>query len=223
MSKPAPSLPLTLLLALGAPLACSDDGGSSDATSDTDGGDGDPGDGDPGDGDLGDGDPGDGDPGDGDPGDGDPGDGDPGDGDPGDGDGDPSPMLPEDFPDSLTEITGCGDVSIYAIDPMGTAALYFSGAELVAMAHEMNMPLDRVSELPSPDVSLRVVLGSDLGEVCTDTGPGPTITQEWTAVSGTVSLGVVPFGMAEPWEAPADATLELTDVTFEGGGARTRW
>ena len=194
-------------------LGCSDDApnSSDDEVGD---GDGDPGtgdgDGDPGDGD---GDPGDGD-GDGDPGDGD-GDGDPGDGD---GDGDDSPSLPPDFLDQLTKVGGCGDVYIGATNPEGTVGIFFNGTEIAITAHELAATQVRESVLPSEDVELRIALGTFLDQGCNDTGDGPQITSMWTAVSGTVILTVVPMGMQEPWQVPADATLELVDVTFEGVG-----
>jgi hypothetical protein len=204
---------LTLVL---VPIACSDDGPTpgDEAVGD---GDGDPGetgdgDGDPGDGD-GDGDPGDGD-GDGD-GDGEPGDGD---GDPGDGDGDELPSLPPDFLDELTSAGGCGDVYIAVINAEATMGILFNGADLAATAHMLGETQVRESTLPSDDVSLRIVLGSLLNDGCNDVGEGPLIQTEWTAVSGTVTLTVVPVGEPQPWETPADATLELSDVTFEGEG-----
>jgi hypothetical protein len=222
-------LQLTCALTFLLPIVfgCSDDGGTADtatgdgdSTGDGDGdpsgdGDGDPsgdGDGDPsGDGD-GDGDPsGDGD-GDGDPGDGD---GDPGDGD-GDGDGD---QLPPDFLEQLTEAGGCGDVYIGVTNPAATIGLLFDGAPLCQIAYDMGGPQVRVSELPSADVELSLVLGTVLDDGCNDVGMGPQITTQWNAVSGTVTLTVVPTGnMPEPWSLPADATLELTNVTFEGNG-----
>ncbi len=224
-------LTCSLALLLAAPLGCGDDGGTNDTnpTGDTTGdgdtgdGDGDTGDGDTGDGDGdsgdGDGDSGDGDgdgdsgDGDGDSGDGD-GDGDAGDGD-GDGDGDP---LPPDFLDQLTEAGGCGDVYIGVTNPGATIGLLFSGEPLCQIAHDMGGPQVRVSELPSADVDLKLVLGTSLDDGCNDVGNGPQITTEWTAVSGTVTLTIVPTGMPQPWEVPADATLELTNVTFEGQG-----
>ncbi|HLT38155.1 MAG TPA: hypothetical protein VK034_17845 [Enhygromyxa sp.] len=215
------SLLALLPLAL-TPLGCSDADSASDEDEigDTDDpGDGDPGDGDPGDGDpTGDGDPGDGDPGDGDPGDGDPGDGDPGDGDPGDGDGDPLPSLPPDFLDQLTNADGCGDVYIAAINDAATLGILFNGADLAATAHELGEMQVRESVLPSADVSLRIAVGTLLNDGCNDVGEGPQVTLEWIAVSGTVTLTVVPTGEPQPWEKPAYATLELSDVTFEGAG-----
>jgi hypothetical protein len=145
--------------------------------------------------------------------DGDPGDGD-GDGDPGDGD----PGLPPGFLDELTKFGGCGDVFIGATDEAATMGMQFNGAEIAATAHMLEETQVRVSELPSDDVSLRIVLGSDLDETCNDVGPGPTVDVEWTAVSGTVTLTIVPTGDPEPWQVPAYATLELTDVTFESAG-----
>lgn len=38
------------------------------------------------------------------------------------------------------------------------------------------------------------------------------------AMATAVTSTVVPFGEAQPWETPANATLELSDVTFEGQG-----
>src|SRR5690606_6543715 len=152
-----------------APLACSDDGPTpgDDEVGDGDGdGDGDSGDGD------GDGDPGDGDgDGDGDPGDGD---GD-GDGDPGDGDGDED-LLPPDFLDELTQAGGCGDVYIAAFTPAATVAIFFNGAELAETAHTLGETQVRESALPSADVSLRIVLGTDLHDGCNDVGDGPQVT-----------------------------------------------
>jgi hypothetical protein len=205
-----------------AVFGCGDDGGNADTAGDGDGdstgdGDGDTGDGD---GDTGDGD-GDGDTGDGD-GDGDSGDGDgdsgDGDGDSGDGDGDANP-LPPDFLDQLTESNGCGDVFIGVSNPGGTIGLLFSGAPLCQIAYDMGGEQTRMSELPSADVELRLVVGTSIDDTCNDVGMGPQIQTEWTAVSGTVSLTVVPTAMmAEPFNIPADATLELTNVTFEAVG-----
>jgi hypothetical protein len=223
-------LACALTLLLPAASGCADDGGTADtATGDGDGdstGDGD-GDGDPsGDGD-GDGDPsgdGDGDPsgdgdgdGDGDSGDGD-GDGDSGDGDgdSGDGDGDP---LPTNFLEQLTQAGGCGDVYIGVTNPGATIGLMFNGAPLCQLAYDMGGPQVRVSQLPSTDVELRLVLGTSLDEGCSDVAPGPQISTQWDAVSGTVTLTVEPTGnMPQPFNLPADATLELTDVTFESNG-----
>jgi hypothetical protein len=216
---------LTFVLALvSVSLACSDDAPSpgEEAVGD---GDGDPGDGDGDPGETGDGD-GDGEPGDGDgePGDGDgePGDGDgePGDGDgePGDGDGDPLPSLPPGFLDELTDAGGCGDVYIGVTNGPGTMGILFSGAELAVTAHMLGETQTRESTLPSDDVSLRIALGSALDDGCNDAGEGQTIDTEWIAVSGTVTLTVVPKGEAQPWQVPADATLELSNVSFEGDG-----
>jgi hypothetical protein len=215
---------LTLLLA-GVP-GCGDDGGTADtagdgdSTGDGDGdsgdGDGDSGDGD-GDGDSGDGD-GDGDSGDGDgDGDGDSGDGD-GDSGDGDGDGDPGP-LPPDFLEQLTEAGGCGDVYIGVTNPGATIGLLFNGADICQQAYDMGGEQVRVSELPSADVELRLVVGTVLDDGCNDVGMGPQIQTQWDAVSGTVTLTVVPTGMMpQPWDLAADATLELTNVTFESNG-----
>ncbi|HVH98716.1 MAG TPA: hypothetical protein VM869_08400 [Enhygromyxa sp.] len=203
------------------PLGCADDpspgdaeAGDGDGDTDTGDGDGDPGDGD-GDGEPGDGDgDGDGEPGDGDGGgDGD-GDGEPGDGD-GDGDGD---GLPSNFIEQLTEVGGCGDVYIAATNPEATMAIMFDGAPLAATAHMLGEAQVRESVLPSADVSLTIALGSFLDQGCNDAGQSPILNSQWTAVSGTVTLTVVPVGMQQPFEVPAEATLQLTDVTFEGVG-----
>jgi hypothetical protein len=216
-------LTCTLTLLLPAVFGCSDDGGTGDTSSDGDStgdGDGDSGDGDgdtgDGDGDSGDGDgDGDGDSGDGDgdTGDGD-GDGDSGDGD-GDGDGNP---LPPDFLEQLTEAGGCGDVYIGVTNPGATIGLLFNGADICQLAYDMGDQV-RVSELPSADVELRLVLGTVLDDGCNDVGEGPQITTQWDAVSGTVTLTVVATGMMpQPWDLASNATLELTNVTFEGVG-----
>ncbi|PRP98091.1 hypothetical protein ENSA5_30760 [Enhygromyxa salina] len=212
------SLSLACVLTLGLPAAvgCTDDGSGGTSADGDSSGDGDGDGSETGDGDgteTGDGsETGDGD------GDGDTGSTAPGDGD-GDGDGDPgSPALPEDFPASLTNAGGCGDVYIAVTNDEGTVGLLFNGSELAATAHEMGETQIRESVLPSPDVNLRAAIGTLLDDGCNDTGDGPQIEHEWTAVSGTVTLTVVPQGMAEPWAMPADATLELTNVTFEGEG-----
>ena len=148
------------------------------------------------------------------------GDGD-GDGDPtgdGDGDGDGDPELPPDFLAELTEVGGCGDVYIGATTPDGTLGVLFDGAPLAATAHMLGEPQVRESTLPSDDVELRIATGSDLDQGCNDAGPLPSVAQQWTAVSGTVVLTVTPTGVAEPWAVPADATLELSNVTFERDG-----
>jgi hypothetical protein len=192
---------------LGCIIVGGDDGAATDETGD---GDGDGGDGD-GDGDTGDMGDGDGDTGDGD---GDTGDGD---GDTGDGDGDGA-SLPGDFPASLTKAGGCGDVYIGVTNDDATVGILFNGADIAVTAHDLGETQVRESVLPSPDVDLRAAIGTLLNEGCNDTGEGPQITHEWTAVSGTVTLTVVPTGIQEPWANPADATLELTNVTFEAQG-----
>lgn len=193
-----------LSLAPLATLGCTDDGGTEASTTDTSG-DGDT---------AGDGDgdtTGDGD-----------GDGDTtgdGDGDTtGDGDGDGDVELPADLLDQLSEVSGCSDVFISATNPDGTLGLLFSGAEIAVTAHELGEAQMRVSELPSADVNLSLGIGTLLNDGCNDVGPGPQFEHEWSAVSGTVSLSVVPMGMQEPWAVPATATLELTNVSFEGEG-----
>ncbi len=145
------------------------------------------------------------------------GDGD-GDGEPGDGDGDELPSLPPGFLDELTNAGGCGDVYIGVSNEAGTMALLFNGAELAATAQMLGETQVRESTLPSADVNLRIALGTLLDDGCNDTGDGPAIDSVWTAVSGTVTLTVAPEGEPQPWENPGRATLELSNVSFEGDG-----
>jgi hypothetical protein len=109
-------------------------------------------------------------------------------------------------------------VYIAATNHPGTLGILFDGAPLAEAAHMLGETQIRESMLPSEDVTLRLVLGTALDDGCNDVGFGPQITTEWTAVSGTVTLTVTPTGEPQPWETPAYATLELSDVTFEGEG-----
>jgi hypothetical protein len=146
------------------------------------------------------------------------GDGD-GDGDAETGDGD-AELLPSDFLAELTKVRSCGDVHIGVSNEAETFAILFVGAPLAATAHELEATQVRETSLPSDDVSLRLVIGEQVDRSCNDViEPGDhVINHEWTAVSGTVSLTVVPKGVPQPWEVPADATLVLTDLRFEAPG-----
>lgn len=126
--------------------------------------------------------------------------------------------LPEDFLTSLTKLRGCSDVKMAASNEAGTVAISFNGDAIAEQAHMAGEEQVRVTELPADEAQVRLQLGMTLDEICTDTGDGPQVETQWRAVSGTVTLTVNPVGAPEGPNFPCQATLELSNLSFEAEG-----
>lgn len=125
--------------------------------------------------------------------------------------------LSMDFAESLTHVNGCADIKMYASNAGSTVAMFFESEGLVAAACEGDTTWSW--DLPEASVSLYVQQGSRLtSQSCTDvyvSGEEPVVGRTWTATSGHASLDIVPGSDPDTCpEANADATLELTEVTF---------
>lgn len=194
------------LLAAGCTGAVDDTGKPGDDTADTDTGDTD-------DTDTGDTDSGDTDSGDTDSGD---------TGDTGDtGETAPPPdLLPADFPESVTEDGGCGDVYIYARDASDTVMVDFAAWDLgIAATACLEGPQSVVISLPDAAVTMTAVLGEHVSAfACSDViVEEPVVIRKWTATAGTLTLDVTPLEGAnceEEWSRYGNATLTLDDVVF---------
>ena len=125
--------------------------------------------------------------------------------------------------DDLTMTGGCGDYFLYAHDSDDTLALHISGSNVAMEAHQSPRGVFEYTYTINPmtdDIQplLRVQEGEYLNAwSCNDAAINePRIDSEYVAISGTVQVTVVAEGEMTDWgEAPANMTLEMTDVCFD--------
>ena len=122
-------------------------------------------------------------------------------------------LLTPGFEASLSHTRGCADTWLYAYSDDDTVGLELYVRGPLERADALGGdPLVETLTVGTDDLKLYAFAGSELHEGwCTDDISGdPTITETWTATSGTVTLTVratVPDGNGE-------ADLKLTDVVF---------
>ena len=101
---------------------------------------------------------------------------------------------------SLNTVGGCSDYFVYAHNDTDTQTIHVIGAGLAQQAHEQGEALS-ISYSINPDTddiqpTIRFQTGENLNHVsCNDAiipGMEPVVTNEWTAISGTVSVTVTP-------------------------------
>lgn len=118
---------------------------------------------------------------------------------------------------------GCGDYFLYAHNTDDTLSLQISGSGLAMEAHQSERGVVEHIYSINPmtdDIQPLIVAqeGVYLNEwSCNDVVMNePRIDVQYVAVSGTVHVTVVAEGEMTDWgEAPANITLEITDVCFE--------
>ncbi len=140
----------------------------------------------------------------------------------------PPAMLPSDFPATLTETLGCGDIEMDAYDPDQTVRIHVvAGLHLVADACASG-PQSVDVALPETAVHVVAEVGTNVSVyACTDdVDAEPVVTRDWSVTAGTVTFDVTAIDSEDCEGSPlADATVTLTDVLFEpydgGDGAVT--
>lgn len=126
-------------------------------------------------------------------------------------------------PAVLTQDRGCGDVTLYATDADDTWLLLFATTDAPAeAAHAEGATQELSYTLPDAAVTVELQWGTKLaGGVCNDTPPEGSVDAVYTATQGSADLTVVPMGMPEPWEVPANASLVLSDLVLEDPSGET--
>ena len=96
-------------------------------------------------------------------------------------------------PVRLTESGGCGNAFLWATTPEGDVAVTVT---VEARDRSATEPTTIAIDLPDPDVTVKVLRGTDLASnFCTDlprTGSHPTDTQDATAGTGSLVLDPTP-------------------------------
>lgn len=134
----------------------------------------------------------------------------------------PSPSGPgpgtDTWPESLTRETGCADLVAFAARPDDTLALVVQVDGLVAAAYDAGEATETTFDLAATsDVTIELRGGEHVTHMlCNDALEfEPVITTRHAAVSGTATFLITPTGEEEPWDAPADATITLSDLVLE--------
>jgi hypothetical protein len=114
-------------------------------------------------------------------------------------------------------VFGCSDVVVVASNTANTRALIVSVLDgLAEDAARTGLPVSATYTLPHPDVQIVAQWGHDVTDLrCTDVGMPVVIDGEAPAVSGTLTIDVVPDGVYLPWDHSGEATLWLEDVVLE--------
>jgi hypothetical protein len=134
----------------------------------------------------------------------------------------PSPSGPgpgtDDWAASLTRESGCADLLAFAARPDDTLALVVQVEGLVAAAYEAGEATETTFDLATAtDLTVELRGGEHVTHtLCNDAFEFETvISTRHAAVSGTATFVVTPTGEEQPWDAPADATITLSDVVLE--------
>jgi hypothetical protein len=113
--------------------------------------------------------------------------------------------LVDGFERGLTVVGGCADVVAYAVDDEDSVLLQVAlDGPLAAAPRE---PATTVYTQPDVAASVAVTVGTNVSDaVCDDVieDGGPTVTETWTAVAGTVTIDIRP----DDADDRADVTIE---------------
>ncbi len=116
-------------------------------------------------------------------------------------------------------VGGCADVAMHASNVADTFGLHVFSPGLIAQAYQSPTTTQVYAysfQLPSADVDLAFERGVDITiNDCNDVFFPTTVRRRWVAVSGTAHYLINLLGPPLPWEAPANATLTLTDLVVE--------
>lgn len=123
----------------------------------------------------------------------------------------------------LTMTGGCGDYFLYAHNAEDTLALHIAGSNVAMEAHQSPRGVFEYTYTINPMTDdIQPLITAQEGEYlnvwsCNDAAINePRINSQYVAISGTVAVTVVAEGEMTDWgEAPANMTLEMTDVCFE--------
>lgn len=110
---------------------------------------------------------------------------------------------------------GCGDILLVGRNAADTRA-FFVNLNGMAQASHTSGAVHRSFTLPSSEVSVSAQDGLRLTSatcVGAQPFPGPRVTRAWEAVSGTVTVDVVPTGSSPS----ASASITARNVVFEDG------
>lgn len=125
----------------------------------------------------------------------------------------------------LTRSGGCGDTFIWATNADQTWAMWFrDDSDIALRAYRAGETITDTYDMAldyalSPTVAVQQ--GSNLQVAfCNDVVEDYSVTQEWYATAGLVTISVTSDGTKEPWgEVPGTATLTLDDVVLTTTGA----
>lgn len=121
------------------------------------------------------------------------------------------PSVDADVEESLTEIGGCADLYVFAVDADDEVILEVRLDEPIAAAAGVDTSTSYV--LPDPAVELTLSVGQRVSDVsCDDVAEngGPQIDEEWVAVSGDAALAI-----HHPADLDPQADVTLTGVVLE--------
>lgn len=129
------------------------------------------------------------------------------------------PTLTSGFENDFTEISGCGDLFVYATNPEETIMLVAdldgpiaAAKEELALAATGGEPVMREVALPDPFADVQVEIGRDVADAACDDvieNGGPRVTEIWEASGGSVRVVVTPS--EEPGVDPS-ADVFLTNI-----------
>lgn len=114
---------------------------------------------------------------------------------------------------------GCGDVLLYGHNANDTRAFFVNLPNMATDSHNLGR-VRHTYTLPSPDVGVSAEDGLRLtSTTCVGMQPpqGPRVTRSWEAVSGTLTVDVVPTGLSPS----ATATVTARNVVFSDGAGLT--
>ncbi|MCB9779352.1 MAG: hypothetical protein H6742_12365 [Alphaproteobacteria bacterium] len=120
----------------------------------------------------------------------------------------------------IVDSGGCLDAYVWGLNTDATLVLWVRHLHGIAQtAHESKGEVIEHWDLAADNTdgpTVGVWSGTRLDEAfCQAEKGGHTIEQEWFASSGTLDIEVIPLGVPQDGEYPAQATLTFTDVVLE--------